>query len=388
MRFVRVFLLALVAALVLVPAALAIRFSDGSLLPPSGVEGQPYFHKLDATGGCNEQDYEFRVIAGTSLPPGLVLRGSSTDWRIEGTPAAAGEWTIWLQMWSDGNADCAAEEASPEGRRTAERAITIKIGPGLKIEQTQANFPTATVGVPYGPLQLTASGGGTQSWSATEIPAGLSLSPSGVLSGTPTAKSGDSRLTARVQDTSGRVNVVTYALPVRDPLTLNAQPTPRAEVGRPFTVGFAALGGNEAYTWEAASLPAGLAFDQARRALTGVPTAAGTFAAKVTVRDGEGRVVTRDVAITVAPKLAIATRTLKAGKAGKRYVVRFTVRGGVGPVQWRLMSFRPGARIAFNRASGTLTFTPGAPRTYRIVVRATDALKAISTQTLTLRVTR
>jgi hypothetical protein len=265
--------------------------------------------------------------------------------------------------------------------------ITISIDPGLTIQQAQASVPSATVGQAYGPIQFTAAGGGTQTWVPLQIPAGLTLSPSGVLSGTPTAKSGDSKLTVRVQDTSGRSSDATYNLPIRDQLMLNAQETPAAEVGRPFTVGFAAAGGNESYTWEQSALPAGLAFDQARRAITGVPTAAGTFAVKLTVKDAEGRAASKDLSIVVAPKLAIATKKLRAGKVGKRYAVTFKLRGGVGPVQWRLIRFRPGAKgLRFDRRTGTLRFTPGVARKYTIIVRATDSLKAISTQTVVLTV--
>jgi hypothetical protein len=385
MRLARLIGLAALAALVFAPAALALRFSDNSLLPPTGVVGVKYVHDLDGAGGCNENDYEFRVIGGTSLPPGLQLLGSSTDWRIEGVPTAAGKWDVWLMLWSDGNADCALEEKVE--RRTAERMITITIEPGLDIVQTQANVPTATVGQAYGPIQFTASGGGTQSWIPLQVPAGLTLSPSGVLSGTPTTKNGDSKLQIRVQDTSGRFNIETYNLPVRDPLALNVQRIPLSEVSRPFSLGFAATGGNEQYTWETSTLPAGLTFDQTKRALTGTPTAAGTFAVKVTVKDQEGRSFSRDLSVVIAPKLAIATRTLRAGKVGKAYSVTFRKAGGAGTVQWRLIRFRPPARgVMFDRVTGTLRFTPGKAGRYTIIVRATDGLKVVVTKTFTVTV--
>jgi large repetitive protein len=387
MRLARLIGLAALVALVFAPAALALRFSDNSLLPPTGVVGKKYFHKLDGAGGCNENDYEFRIIGGTSLPPGLQLLGSSTDWRIEGVPTAAGKWEVWLMLWSDGNADCAAEEASPSGRRTAERPITISIDPGLTIQQSQANVPTATVGQAYGPVQFTAAGGGTQTWTALQIPAGLTLSPSGVLSGTPTTKSGDSKLTVQVKDTSGRDAQLTYNLPVRDPLALNVQQIPLSEVGKLFTLGFAAIGGNEQYTWETSTLPAGLGFDQAKRALTGTPTAAGTFAVKVTVKDQEGRAVSRDLSLVIAPKLAIATRTLRAGKVGKAYAVTFRKAGGAGTVQWRLIRLRPPAKgVTFDRVTGTLRFTPGKAGRYTIMVRVTDGLKVVATKTFIVTV--
>ena len=388
MRFARTLGLVVLGALIVAPAAFALRFSDNSLLPPSGVEGTPYFHKLDGAGGCNENNYEFRVVAGTSLPAGLRLVGSTTDWRIEGTPTGAGDTVVALQMWSDGNADCAAEEASAAGRRTAERDITIRIARGLKIEQTQANVPTATVGQAYGPIQLTASGGGTQSWSALQAPAGIGVSTTGVVSGTPTAKNGDSKLVVKVQDTSGRSNQVTYNLPVRDPLAVTSNPAevPDAEVGRPFVMGFAATGGNEAYTWEATGLPSGITFDAARKALTGSPLVAGTFAVKVTAKDAEGRATAKDLSLVIAPRLTITKPRLKAGKVGKVYKITFKTRGGVGPVEWRLIRFRPAAGATFDRSTGTVRFSARVPRKFTIIVRATDALKARAEQTVTVTV--
>jgi hypothetical protein len=208
-----------------------------------------------------------------------------------------------------------------------------------------------------------------------------------VLAGTPTQKGGDYGINVRVQDTSGRFNVLAYKLPVRDQLVLNGPAVPRAEVGRPFTMTFAAAGGNEVYTWEATGLPDGLAFDATTRAITGAPTVAGTFPAKVTVKDAEGRAVTKDVGIVVAPKLTITTTRVKTGKVGKLYTVTFKARGGVAPTSWRLLRFRPGARgVTFDRTTGTLRFVPGVARRYTIVVRAADALKAVATQTVTVAV--
>ena len=387
MRFARLLVLAILGALIVAPSAFALRFSDNSLLPPSGVEGTPYSHKLDGAGGCNENNYEFRVVAGTSLPPGLRLTGSTTDWKIEGTPTAAGDFNVSLDLWSDGNADCDLEERD-RGRNVANRSITIRIARGLKIEQTQANVPTATVGQAYGPIQLTASGGGTQSWTALQAPAGISVSSTGVVSGTPTAKSGDSKLVVKVQDTSGRSNQDTYNLPVRDPLAMTSNPAevPDAEVGRPFLMGFAATGGNEAYTWETSALPSGITWDAARRALTGTPLVAGTFAVKVTAKDAEGRATAKDLSLVIAPRLTITKPRLKAGKVGKVYKITFKTRGGVGPVEWRLIRFRPAAGATFDKATGTIRFSARVPRTFTIIVRATDSLKARAEQTVTVTV--
>jgi hypothetical protein len=385
MRLARLVVLMILAALVVAPAALALRFTDASYNTPTGTVGVPYSHQFDGDGGCGPDGpniglpYQFQILSG-ALPPGLSISKAGL---VSGTPTTPGSYSFYLEL---------SDEDPPSASwcvpKKAERSFTINIQPGLVIQQAQASVPPATVGVAYGPIQFTAAGGGTQSWSATQIPAGLSLSPSGALAGTPTAKSGDSKLTVRVQDTSGRFNVLTYALPVRDPLALTVPAVPKAEVGRSFTLGgFVAAGGNEVYTWEAASLPAGVTFDPNTHALTGTPTAAGNVTAKLTVKDAEGRTVTKDVVIAIAPKLTIATTRLKAATVGKRYAVTFKLRGGVGPTTWKLVGFRPGAKgLKWNKANGTLSFTPSSARKFTIVVRATDSLGAISTRTVTLTV--
>lgn len=61
---------------------------------------------------------------------------------------------------------------------------------------TTTTLPPFYVGVPYGPVQLTATGGsGPDTWSVPDaanfpLPAGVTLSAAGVLSGTPSGTVG------------------------------------------------------------------------------------------------------------------------------------------------------------------------------------------------------
>ena len=77
--------------------------------------------------------------------------------------------------------------------------------PALAI--TTSTLPPATIGQPYS-ASLSASGGtGAYSWRLTfglPLPRGLSLSSSGVVSGTPTADSRTSTVIAQVQDSTPR----------------------------------------------------------------------------------------------------------------------------------------------------------------------------------------
>ena len=150
---------------------------------PGGTINVPYSSTLAASGG--EPPYVWSVIGG-SLPPGLGLSSAGV---ISGTPIAGGVYNVTVQV-----ADTLAN--------TASKMLTITIQTGsLVITTTQ--LPAGTVQVPYS-ATLGASGGTLPyAWSIISgtLPIGLSLSSSGVISGTPTV-AGASNFTVQVQDSS------------------------------------------------------------------------------------------------------------------------------------------------------------------------------------------
>jgi hypothetical protein len=90
-------------------------------------------------------------------------------------------------------------------------------GGGLNVA-TQTELPTASARVNYD-KQLEARGGsGSYSWSLVggRLPAGMQLSGSGMLSGTPT-EAGLFNLSTQVRDAAGRVSQAPFALEVRTP---------------------------------------------------------------------------------------------------------------------------------------------------------------------------
>ena len=387
MRVLRMIVLAGVAAAVFAPAALALRFSDSSLLPPSGIVGKPYFHKLDGAGGCNENNYEFRVIGGTSLPPGLELRGSSTDWRIEGTPTAVGKWDVWLELWGDGG-ECPIYEPTP---KKAERMITISINrpalPPLAI--TTVSAPVGTATSPYS-LALQASGGGNQSWSvvAGQLPPGLTLAANGSISGVATTP-GTYTFTARVADAT-RSDTQQLTIVVRAPLTIQAPAVRQFEVGEPIKELIpATAGGSGTNVWKLeGELPAGLVFDAQNVRIAGAPETAGRFPVKLSVADSEGRNASLELSIVVKRRLEIATRRLIGGIVGRRFVSRVRSLGGVGLLRYKAIQGRFPVGVRMNTRTGILVGKPRNAGIYRFTIRIRDALGVESTQRLMIRVVR
>jgi large repetitive protein len=385
MRFTRVSIFVALLALVIVPIAAAFAFTDASFNTPTGVTGQSYSHRFEIREGGGCPPYEYRINAG-ALPTGLSLTPDGKQGgTVSGTPTVAGAYSFWV-VAKDTPAACGFPATPPA---STERQFTIKVIPGLNILQNALNPRIAFTGEAYS-FQLTAEGGGSQTWSVNSgaPPAGISVNSSGLVSGTPTA-TGDFTFQVRVTDGS-RSDVETYSMSVVDRLKLTAAPSPRAEVGLPATLKPTATGGRPGYTWSLeGSLPAGLVMDGATGVITGKPTIAGTYALKLSVRDVLGLSQTADINLVVMPRLAIAKGLLKGAKVGSSYKARFRSTGGVAPRLWILLGGRPGLLppgIKLNRRTGELSGTPTKAGTYRLRIQVVDKLGAKSAAGFVLKV--
>jgi large repetitive protein len=382
MRFTRVFLLVALFALVAVPAAFAIRFTDDSFNMPAGTVGQPYGKTFQGAGGCGPAlPYQYSIIGG-KLPPGLSLSSSGT---IGGTPTAAGSFSFWIDL-SDQNPPSESWCVPAE----AQREFTITVVGGapaapLSINQS-ALAPKATTLFASYSFQLTAAGGGNQTWSVVEgsLPSGLQLSSSGLISGTPTA-TGDFTFKVRVTDGS-RSATQTYSLTVVQQLKIAPITAPPGEVSMAFRVQPAANGGKAGYKWSASGLPAGVAINAETGELSGRPSAAGTFPVKVTVTDSLGFTDTVDVNLNVEPKLSVLAHIVRVGKVGRAFTFRPTVAGGFDPRAWSIVRGALPAGLHFSKRTGAFSGKPRHAGSRTLVIQVKDALGAVARTTLVLRV--
>jgi large repetitive protein len=378
MRLTRAVLLVAVLAVVFVPSAGAIRFTDRSFFVPPGFVGEFYTHTFEGEGGCGPAlPYEFKILGG-SLPPGVSL---GSDGTVAGFPEQGGSWSFWLEL---GDEDPPSEDWCVPS--ASERLFTITVAPGLHIEQK--SLSPIVSGRPYS-LQLAATGAGLQTWSiwAGRLPAGITLHANGLLSGTPTAVG---NFTFIVQVAVGeRSDTQTLTLTVVEGLKIAQVTAPAAEVGRPFRMELTATGGEGQGTWSLSGgtlLPSGLSLDPATGVISGEPTLAGSFPVKVSVTDRLGFADTVDVSLGVAAKLGLAKKHLPAARVGRSYRATVAALGGVAPRAWRILRGSLPAGIRLDNATGVLRGTPQRAGTFRVWLQVTDDLGATSTGTYTLKV--
>ena len=357
-----------VVAVILTATAAALRFNDDAYIWPQGEVGTPYFKQLTASAGC--PPYKFRLLAG-ALPDGLSL---ASDGQVTGIPQKLGTWNFWLELRGAG---CPSD-------KPAEREFTASVT-RIKVTVQTNVLADAVIGAPYPTQNLQVIGGtGTgYTWSLANgtLPPGLTLSPSGTITGTPTAK-GVTLFTVLATDSAGKSDTKQLSIAVVDPLVASTSASV-AEVGVPFRASVNLSGGTPGYTMTTAGLPPGLSFDPAPRAISGTPEAAGSFAVEVSITDSRGLQSTRTVRLKVVGHLAIATRTLRTASAGRSYGVRLRLSGGARPFKWSARGLPRGLQLS---TAGTLTGSPTVAGTYRLQVRVRDALGATSSRTLTLAV--
>lgn len=242
---------------------------------PGGVTSYQYPGLQFSVASGGSPPFTWSVTNG-ALPPGLSL---ASDGLLSGTPTSAGPYTFTVS---------ATDSASPAG--TGAITVTVNVNDPPPPVITPNLVPaTATIGSSYS-FQFTASGGHLPlAWAVTSgsPPAGLHLSATGVLTGTPTSLV-SSPFTVTVTDTASppQSNSASFTIAVNNPPppTINNISLPTATVGSPYSAQFTASGGLAPFVWSANGLMDGLGVGL-HGDLSGTPTSAGHFPITVDVRD-------------------------------------------------------------------------------------------------------
>ena len=164
----------------------------------------------------------------------------------------------------------------------------------------------AQYGIPYNNLQLQAgSGHGPYTWSMVNgsLPAGLTLSSDGIISGTPTGENGTSTFTVQVKDANGQTTTKTLSISVFGVHNLQVATSSLVAgvVGQAYQSKLSAVGGQGVYMWKVVqgTLPPGVTL-ASDGTLAGTPQKAGTYAFTVQAFDALGDSAAKYYVLNVA----------------------------------------------------------------------------------------
>jgi hypothetical protein len=336
---------------------------------PAGEVGVNYVaSSLAASGGTGS--YTWTISAG-SLPAGILL---STTGAFSGSPNTAGTANFTVRV--------------SDGSTTATRALSINVVPALAI--TTASLPNGEVGFSYSAPALASSGGiGAKTWTVASgtLPGNLSLSTTGVFSGTPSA-TGTANFSVRVTDALGGTGTKALSITIVPALSVTTNSLPGGTVNVAYSApALAASGGSGALNWArtAGTLPAGLTLSAAG-VFSGTPTAAGTSNFTVRVIDALGGTATKALSIMIVTALTITTASLPPGEVGVNYSApALTAAGGSGPLNWSLAAGGLPTGLSLS-ASGVISGAPGASGTFNFTARVMDGLGRTATKALSITI--
>ncbi len=333
------------------------------------------FTPVTATGGTAPLVF--------SISPAFSVGGlsyNSATGAITGTPTQTKVTTTYTVTVTDafGAAASSNFNLAVNSSVTATQAIASK---------TLVQNDAATSFTP-----VTYTGG---SWSvsysvAPALPAGLSMSTSGAITGTPTSTSSATTYTVSVVDVYGSTGTATFSLTVIPFVSGQSIGSKELTVSKNTAfVPVSGVNGTSPYTYSISpALPAGLAMPSATGQVAGTPTVASSASTyTVTVTDSKGVTATNTFSLTVNAAVtatqAVATKSLTLNLAATSFTPVIGS-GGTGSLTYSISPALP-AGLTISASTGEISGTPTATKTATTyTVTVTDANSAIATASYTL----
>lgn len=261
---------------------------------------------------------------------------------------------------------------------------------GPRILTPMNPLPTGENTVPYVPVQLSATGGSppyTWAFISGGIIAGLTLSPDGGVSGTPT-QVGSSFGQVQITDSQGATsNAAPCSLTTVTAVTITTSFLPAGTQGAAYSTTLVAGGGASPYIWSLAggTLPAGLSLSPGG-VISGTPTGAETDTPLIQVTDVFGGVAQRSFSLNIVTNLAITTTSpLPSGTQGTAYSTTLAASGGTAPYVWTLSSGTLDSGLSLSSA-GVISGTPANGEIDTLGITVTDAVGSPIAKTFSLTI--
>jgi serine protease len=287
--------------------------SGGAVTSPYGdiaFTNLPYIPDAGASCGANfvngngpldgvsiVEGHEYAETSTDQNPPGGWTDSSGAEngdkcaWITPGTSGGSfdlstghGTFAVQTTWGNDGSGGAGTCQAS--------HAIVTNPG-GNTVTVTSPGNQTGTVGTAVS-LQIHATdsaSGQTLTYSATGLPAGLSINSStGLISGTPTT-AGTSSVTVTAKDTTNASGTASFTWTVNpaggNTVTVTSPGNQTGTVGTAVSLQVHATdsASGQTLTYSATGLPAGLSINSSSGLISGTPTTAGTSSVTVTATD-------------------------------------------------------------------------------------------------------
>ena len=255
-------------------------------------------------------------------------------------------------------------------KETTKYATTTLTIPQLPTITTGSSALAGSVGSAYS-VQLAGSGGiAPYIWSVASgstLPAGLSLSSTGVLSGTPLAGgAGTTNVSFQMRDSGtptalSVTRTLSIAIAAAPAIAFSGAMPASGTYNQPYTGSSAANGGigTLTYTLNSGALPTGLNLNASTGGVTGTTTVAGTYNFTIRAADAFGDSATQGYQVVVASPALIVTPvsgSLPFAVTGQTYSQTISVTGGTGAgYTWTVSGLSNGLTSSANGATLTIS---------------------------------
>lgn len=329
---------------------------------PAAAVGTSYSQQLGAAGG--DGNYSWALTSG-SLPSGITLADSGL---LSGTPSSSGISTFGVRVVSAGD--------------TAVATFDLEVQEPVVI--TTESLPVGYPDTPYEAILEATGGSGEYAWGITSgtLPAGLNLSNSGVISGTPQAP--DSAQIV-VEATSGPQSVTqTLLLVISGELVVATESLPTAVIDEPYSATLESAGGDSNDQWSitAGRLPTGLTLT-VDGLISGTPTVVETTTFTVLVQNS-GQTASAELSLTVTTPVAFVTDQLSSGLIYAPYSDTLEASGGDGTYSWSVTGGQLPAGLAL-QPEGVIDGIPSETGDFVVTVQV-QSLGRQASRTFDLRI--
>jgi uncharacterized protein (TIGR03437 family) len=312
---------------------------------PAATVGVPYSAQLQESGALSTVFWSC-VGTGNGCPgmaPGLSLDPNSGA--ISGTPTAAGSFSFTAQA-----------EFNNSATQTATKGLTINVSTPCSAAISPASLPDGDLDIRYPTVSISAGGcpgvftftAQSSSFNQPPLPSGMSLSPTGTLSGTPgklgtfafdITANGPNQSTA-----SSHFTITIHPLPSFS----TTSPLPNGTVGALYSQQIKATDGTpgaSGYIFSMNNNPPGIAISRSGL-LSGTPTQGGTFQFNMGVTDsvgGQGQApfqvsfLTGTPQVQVSPLSLTLNADLQGGSPGTQAISVVAANGVKPPVNFSVL---------------------------------------------------